>query len=335
MPKINTGYYIFVFLILFSAFFSCGRVPKDVVPELYWPLPPEKPRIKFVDLVIGSIDATGVRTGKFTHLLFGEEPEFGFSKPSFVAAKGSELYVTDVGSFHVFDFENKKYLLIGMGVLRNPTGIDVSEDGRIFVGDSARAQVLVFNKKGENKYIIGSGKFGSVGGLAVDEKNGRLIVCDTKRHTVLVFDLGGELLFTIGKGGTQPGEFNYPYSVAVDKDGRMYVMDSGNFRVQVFGEDGSVISAFGSVGVTPGSFSRPKGIAVDSEKHIYVVDSAYGNFQIFDIYGRVYLSVGESGFLPGQFLLPLGIYIDKQDKIYVVDQLNRRVQVFQYLKQNG
>jgi len=322
-----------VLLTVFVFFTACAQIPEEKPPELYWPLPPERPRIKFVDLVLGSIDVTGVKSGKFKQLLFGEEGEVRFVKPLFVAVKNNVMYVTDVIGIHVYDYNKKEFMILGSGLLRNPTGIDVASDGRIFVGDSAIRQVFIFNPSPRRVTMVAKpGTFGSLGGIAVDEPRGRFIVVDAKKHRVSVYSLDGKFLFSFGKRGINPGEFNFPYDVAVDAEGRMYVVDSGNFRVQIFDKEGKFLRAFGKVGTFPGFFARPKGIALDSEGHIYVVDAAFGNFQIFDSKGVVLLSVGANGSEPGKFSLPVGIDIDENDRIYVVDQMNQRVQILQYLK---
>lgn len=314
-------------------FISCRGVPKETPPELSWPFPPEKPRIKFLDLIVGSADVVGVRTSWFKHWLFGAEPEVGFKKPSFVTVRDDVMYVTDVGAIHVYDFKRKKFKLLGRGVLNNATGIAVSSDGRIYVGDSVKKQVFIFNEaKAKVDNLAPAGRFDTPAGLAIDDVNGRLIVADAKKHEISVWRLDGDLLFSFGKRGSEFGEFNIPYSVAVDREGRIYVSDSGNFRVQIFDKDGNFLAAFGGVGTAVGHFSRPKGIALDSEGHIYVLDSNFSNFQIFGIDGSVFLAVGTNGMEAGKFILPSDIFIDGNDKIYVVDQLNRRIQTFQYIK---
>ncbi|MBI4824209.1 MAG: 6-bladed beta-propeller [Nitrospirae bacterium] len=328
--------YIFIYVLTAVLIASCAEFPRESPPELYWPFPPEKPRVKFLELIIGSIDVVGVR-GKFHRLLFGEETEVTFRKPAYIAVKDNVLYITDVGVIHVYDFNKRKFKILGRGLLGNATGIAVSPDGRVFVSDSARKQVFVFNPEDNTATIwTDTDVFETPAGLEIDEVNERLLVVDSKKHNVTVWSLNGDFLFSIGGRGRDFGEFNFPYDVAVDKEGKIYVIDTGNFRVQIFDKDGKFLSAFGGVGSNIGSFARPKGIALDSAGHIYIVDSAFGNFQIFGPDGSVYLVVGSNGNEPGKFTLPMGIFIDKDDKIYVVDQINRRIQVFQYIKyENG
>jgi DNA-binding beta-propeller fold protein YncE len=304
----------------------------DEVPELYWPLPPQRPRIKFVDYIIGSLDVTGSRRGEVTRVLFGEEGETGFMKPVFAYAFKDTVYVSDLTGVISMDFGKKIWSYIGSGDFLNPTGIAASKKGFIYVGDAAKADVFVINVETGKVNPVKGEKFGNPGGLAVDDVNERLIAVDVKRHRVNVYSLEGKSLFSFGTRGIEPGEFNFPYDVATDDEGNIYVVDSGNFRVQKFDKDGTFQMMFGSVGTLAGQFARPKGIDLDSDGNIYVVDGAFGNFQIFDKLGRPLLAVGSIGIEPGQFVLPIGIAISDDDEVYVVDQLNKRIQKFQYIK---
>ncbi len=320
-----------VLLVLVVA--SCAEIPVEEAPELVWPLPPQRPRIKFLDLIIGSADVATERDSKFKKLLFGGagEREYTFSKPSFNAVVDDVLYVTDRWGIYIYDFKKKTVKLMGSDLLGNPAGIDVSSDGDILVGDMLLKAVYLMRPKAKKVARVGAGTLKSPGGVAFDEKNGRLVIVDVKEHNVKVYDRDGKFVFAIGERGTETGKFNFPYDVEVDDRGDIYVVDSGNFRVQKFDSTGKHLLSFGSVGISPGQFARPKAIALDSDDNIYVVDAAFANFQIFDKHGRALLAVGTTGREPGQFLLPIGIAIDRDDKVYVVDQLNKRIQIFQYI----
>jgi DNA-binding beta-propeller fold protein YncE len=319
-------------LVFLAALMSCAtKLPPEEIPELYWPLPPQRPRVKFVDYIIGSLDVTGSRRGEVKRALFGEEGEVGFIKPVFIASGKGVVYVTDLTGVLALDFKGNKFNLIGRGKFINPTGVAVSERDILFVADSAHKKIFRLDLKAGNIESISEEKFGNPGGLAVDDVNGRLIAVDVKKHLVNVYTLDGEFLFSFGSRGVEEGEFNFPYDAVTDSEGNIYVVDSGNFRVQKFDKDGNFLMAFGSVGTLPGQFARPKGIALDSDENIYVVDGAFSNFQIFDKEGRSLLAVGSVGIEPGQFVLPIGITINEQDEVFVVDQLNKRLQKFQYI----
>lgn len=311
--------------------------------DLVWPLPPEEPRIKYVDLIKSTIDL-GKKSG-VVETLFGADDAVSFEKPYGVAVdKDERIYVTDIGKVIVMDLRNKTYDLIGAqtgtGQLRVPIGVGVTRDGRVFVTDTAHAKVFVYTLQGKLITALGhAGEMDNPSGVAFDEQRQIAYVVDTNMHAVFAYSLSDySKIRTIGERGEDPGLFNFPSNIAVDREGKLYVVDSGNFRVQIFDHTGKFIRTFGKLGDFFGAFARPKGIAVDSDGHIYVVDTAFRNFQIFDQEGQLLLFVGEGGLEPGKFVLPAGIAIDDNDKIYIVDQIPGLVQIFQYLgekKQKG
>lgn len=319
-----------------SVLISCAPAPyQKPQVDLVWPLPPDEPKIKFVDKIMSTLDL-GIQQS-FTESLFGEEKVDALLKPYGVAVdREGKLYVSDIGKVFVFDLQNKAYAFIGtepgIGKLIMPIGVATSSDGRVFVADTAQDRVFVYRKNKFAAAIGHTGDFESPSGVAVDEKRGLVYVVDSKKHMVTVFSLSDySKLRTIGKRGTETGEFNFPANIALDSDGRLYVVDTFNVRVQVFDEKGNFVKSIGKLGDGPGFLARPKGIAVDSEGHIYIVDAAFQNFQIFDQEGKILLVVGTTGTRPGEFYLPAGITIDDQDKVYVVDQIPGSVQIFQYL----
>ncbi|RJQ16393.1 MAG: 6-bladed beta-propeller [Nitrospiraceae bacterium] len=322
--------------ILFSIT-ACTPAPDKKVHNILWPLPPDDPKIKFIE-TFGSSKDFEEEDNLLQAIISGEKTEFELTKPYGVTVDNEgRIYVTDIGRIFIFDRKAKKTDFIGAEIdsvsLKTPIGIAISREGKIYVTDTAYDKIFVFSLAGELLTALGAkGEFENPGGLAIDEKRRRLYVVDTRQHNVRAYstiDLG--LLMTIGERGSNNGNFNFPTNIALDGEGNIYVVDTNNFRVQIFNPDGKHIKTIGRIGDAPGSFARPKGIAIDSEGHIYVVDAAFQNFQIFDKNGQLLLFVGEAGYGNGQFFLPAGIFIDSEDRIYVVDQLNKRVQVFEYL----
>ncbi|MBS1859454.1 MAG: 6-bladed beta-propeller, partial [Acidobacteria bacterium] len=185
------------------------------------------------------------------------------------------LLVADPGQrgVHIYDFEKRKYQF-----LKGPRGremaspIDVACDTNddIYVTDSARGIVYVFDTRGRFLRILGAGFLNRPTGMALDRAARRLYLTDTLRHQVLVFSLDGRLLHAIGRRGTGPGEFNFPTALTLSA-GRLYVVDSMNFRIQALTPDGAFINAFGQPGLQTGTFNRPKGIAADTDGDLYVV----------------------------------------------------------------
>lgn len=330
--------------VALAGLFGCASEPvkKKDYSGLVWPAPPEQPRVRFVAEYHGQRDLA--ERDELRAALLGEEPGgLALMKPYGVTASadGKMIYVTDttLRAVVVFDLEKKEVRPLktdAQGAMNNPLEIRLDRQGRFFVSDSERKEVLVLSPEGKTLMALGKKEeIGRPTGLALDEARNRLYVADTTKHRVLVYDLAGNYLHAFGERGAEPGQLNYPVNLAVDRDGQLLVTDTGNFRVQVFDGEGKFLNTFGQIGDTYGSFSRPKGIALDSDNNVYVVDAAFNNFQIFNREGKVLLFVGTVGREPGTFWLPAGIFVDGTDKIYVVDSINVRVQVFQYLKEKG
>lgn len=336
VKSVRLFFYCFFIIGLVAGINACaptiGERPRV---DLVWPLPPEKPRVKYVDLLTSSLDVG--KKGGIAETLFGEEEVVKFDKPYGVAVDNAgRIYITDIGRVIMFDLANKNYDLIGVdagtGQVLYPIGITTINDGRLFVTDITSDRVFIYK---DSKYVGALGREGELdtpSGVAVDEKQGFVYVVDTRKHAVIVYSLAShEKVKTIGSRGTDPGQFNFPTNIAVDSSGQVFVSDTGNFRIQVFDHNGSYVRSIGMLGDMPGSFARPKGIALDTYDNLYVIDAAFQNFQIFDKEGRLLLYVGEGGAGPGKFLLPAGIAIDKSNRIYVVDQIPGAVQIFQLL----
>ena len=248
------------------------------------------------------------------------------------------LLVADPGQHgvHIFDFERRRYQF-----LKGPRGkalespIDLACDGNddIYVSDSVRKQIYVFDTRGRFLRMIGGTGPGArlerPTGMALDRVARRIYITDTLRHQLLVLGMDGSLVRAIGKRGAGPGEFNFPTAVTLSA-GKVFVVDAMNFRIQAFTPDGQFVNAFGQLGNQTGTLNRPKGIAADSDGHLYVVDALFETVQVFDSVGRLLYYFGSSGTAPGQFQLPAGISIDDRNIIYVADSMNRRVQVFRY-----
>ncbi|MBO8127498.1 MAG: 6-bladed beta-propeller, partial [Firmicutes bacterium] len=272
--------------------------------ELVWPLPPEKPRIKFVKILSSSDDYASGLVIWFRKVILGEgSAENKLDRPFSVAVNSQgRIYVTDNGKAPcviVFDegAEKKKVWRFGDSgrfALVSPIDVTVNENAKlVYVSDSILKKVAAFDFDGNFKFLLDPEvEFANPTGLAYDRVRDKLYVVDTKEHNIKVFTGDGQYLSTIGKRGSAPGEFNFPSLVDLDSKGNLYVSDSMNFRVQVFDPEGNFLRTFGSVGDGPGQFSRAKGIALDSEDHVYVVDGAFNNFQIFTSDGQLLMWVG-------------------------------------------
>jgi DNA-binding beta-propeller fold protein YncE len=310
--------------------------------ELIWPLPPEQPRLRFVQEIHGSEDVEPAHRMTALERLSGvKRMEFRptFNKPFGVAvdSKG-RIFVTDNGQalVFVFDREHHKVGYIGMAGpprLLTPMGIHVDAKDRIWLADAEAQKIYAFDPQLNLRASIGKkDELDNPVAVATDLTRNRLYVVDSHAHCIVVYDSEtGAYITKFGERGIGDGQFNFPTDVAVGVDGRIYVTDAMNRRVQIFDTDFKFTEKFGSEGLRWGQFRKPKSIALDEYQNIYVVDSDFCNFQIFDQKKDLLMFLGDFGDGPGQFEVPQQIRIDAQNLVYVVDQMNQRVQIFKLL----
>jgi DNA-binding beta-propeller fold protein YncE len=312
--------------------------------NLVWPLPPQKPRVKFIDYLANNTDVEPPKQKGWLQKLINEDASnnvIGMKQPAGIAVDSKDrIYVADTiaGSVFVFDRQNKSLQLLGTesaGRLLSPYGVAIDTKDNIYVSDVRLKQINIYGPDWNLKalvHTIGGQDLVNPVGLALDEERRRLFIVDSHAHHIVVANLDQPDQGTFfGKRGEGETEFNYPMHVAVDKAGQIYVTSTLSFSVKVFDKDFKFVKTLGKHGDGIGMFDRPKGVALDSEGHLYVADASFSNFQIFDSDGRMLLVVGGFGKDPGYFLVPSAIFIDKKDRIYVSDSANKRIQIFQFL----
>lgn len=171
-----------------------------------------------------------------------------------------------------------------------PLGIDVAEDGLIYVTDiSGRHRVLVLESDG-----------------------------------TVVREIGGERAAQSGSGVSVVLE--YPNAVDVFED-EVWVSDSNNRRVVVFGLDGQFSRVVPMTGLSRGIDLLN---AVDSTRTLVaVVDTLAQDIAVLDSAGGVLGRFGQPGSSAGRLAFPNDIAVSRDGKrMYIADTGNRRIQVW-------
>lgn len=264
-------------------------------PDLVFPPPPETPRFVFERTILGSADITEEDSeDKWRRILTGEvDDSTGFSKP--------------------FDVE--------------------ACQGRIYVSDTVRRSVMIFN--------VPTGEFKEIGldepgvlrkplGMAVDS-DCNLYVVDGTLKRIVVYDQDGDFLSAFGG----KDKFQRPTHVDVDTDARYaYVVDTGGVnteehRIRVFDiATGELAFDIGHRGTESGEFNLPKDIAIGPDGRLYVVDSSNFRVQVFESDGTYVHTFGSIGVQPGQFSRPKGVDTDPEGNVYVTDAAFGNFQIF-------
>lgn len=216
--------------------------------------------------------------------------------------------------------------------LAKPYGVAVHH-GRVFVGDTVRRVVMVFDIPEKRFFTIGEDDPGGLSlplGLDVD-RQGNLYVADGTVKQVMVYNRDGKFLRALGG----PAWFHRPSGLAVDADGRrVYVVDTGGVgteehRVRVFdAQTGKHLFDFGKRGAEPGEFNLPRDVAVAPDGTVFVVDG--GNFRVqkFRSDGTLIGVFGSVGRQSGQFSRPKEVALDPAGNVYVVDAAFGNFQIF-------
>ncbi len=295
-------------------------------------------RVRHVETIRG-FKETGTSTANILkYIVFGRTDEKNTIMRPVAAATGIDgrIAIADTGCacVHLYNPSEQQYRRIynaGQEEFRSPVSVVFDDASRLYVSDSVRGDISIFDRAGE--YLFSIRNAGDVllkrpTGLSYASDKKRLYVADTTAHRIYAFTNEGALLFSFGEPGEKEGQFNFPTHIVTAPDGRLYVTDSMNFRVQVFDASGAFLSSFGHHGNGSGDFSMPKGIAVDKAGVIYVVDTLFDNIQMFNLSGGFLFTIGGRGTGHGEFWLPSGVFLDAQNKLYVCDTYNQRVQVF-------
>tara|TARA_R110001583_G_scaffold69544_2_gene197105 strand:+ start:26269 stop:27417 length:1149 start_codon:yes stop_codon:yes gene_type:complete len=348
MPAIDIKK-LFIFCISLSLSFISGCSSKATIEntqakELVYPSPPEKARFYFERMLLSSLDVEfETEDNKISRYLTGSNlVGKGMLKPFDIAVHKGRIFVSDPPkrTVHIFDPHEYFYARVkdaDDSVLVKPFGIDVDEQGNLYVMDQSSGDIKIYNRDGEFLRKIGQKKlFSMPTGLAVTPDGSRVFISDTggvstqKHHILEINSRTGELIRTIGTRGSGDLEFNLPKDITLDGN-LLYVVDSGNFRIQVIDiNTEKLVLKFGSIGRQAGQFSRPKGIALDSDNNIYVSDAAFGNFQIFNNKGELLLFIGERSdkLMPANYMLNSGIVVDEDNRVLMADQFHRKIDIF-------
>ncbi len=318
-------------IVLLTACATTGSARKAAGPADtgLFPPPPDQPRVQFLLAITADTDIPGARRG-IVRAIVGDAPLRELMRPRGVAVHDGVIYVADAKLHTVvtIDLEEKTFEWIhddGPGKIGTPLGIALDPEGRLYVADVDRRQVLVY-APGDHRYLGAIGDPETLRPTDVITHDGRLYVADTHDHEIEIWDIETrERVGTIGREGEALGEFKYPTFLAAGLDGYLYVTDTLNSRVQKLTFDGKPLGTIGKIGDWTGSLPRPKGIAADEDGLVHVIDAGFENVQIFLPDGRPATFYGGFGDFKGHMYLPFEIAIDRSLLAHFRRQVDRRI----------
>lgn len=216
--------------------------------------------------------------------------------------------------------------------LGKPWGVDAYQ-GRVYVTDTLKRAILMFDVAGKNFKIIGTDGPGTLRkpiGITVSN-DGEVYVADNTAKRVVVFDKDGKFLRSIGNRNI----LKRPSGVAVSPDNqKLYVIDTGGIDTQehhlyIFdAKSGELVRTVGTRGKGEGEFNLALQVATSNDGTVYVSDSGNFRVQAFNADGDFKLAFGKVGRKTGNFARPKGIATDPEGNIYVVDSAFGNFQIF-------
>lgn len=216
--------------------------------------------------------------------------------------------------------------------LGKPYGVAVYK-GRIYVTDTVKRGVLMFDVPGKDFKMIGTEGPGALAKpIGIDvSKDGEIYVADNSAKRIVVFNADGEFLRAFGDRSI----LSRPSGVAVSPDGlRAYVIDTGGVTTQAHhlyifnAKTGELEKTVGTRGREDGEFNLALQVTTADDGTVYVTDSGNFRVQAFTPDGDHKFSFGTVGRKVGNFARPKGIATDDEGNIYVVDSAFGNFQIF-------
>ena len=311
-------------LLLFFLLLLSGCAPTISIRQqdpVFFPPAPTPPRVQFL-LGIGDsrdVEEKDAEISLFSVTAVQKEELRTFSKPYGITANGSKFYVSDTiaGTVALIDLQQKSFNWLkgnfGPGKLQKPINLTIDKSGNLYVADTGRKEVVVYDGDGNFLKAYNAGYDMKPVDVAVDER--RVYILDMSRHKILVLNKAdGELVEGLGQDSENPRERLYlATNMTLTEQGLFYVANAGTGSIIKLDRDGHVLGSFGKMGDGFGQFGRPRGVATDSKKRFYVVDASHQNVQLFNDEDHLLMFFGDPGLPVGSLNLPAGIAATDQN----------------------
>ncbi|MFN0049364.1 MAG: T9SS type A sorting domain-containing protein [Cytophagales bacterium] len=295
----------------------------------------------------------------------------GATTPSFQTNVAGEYFVTVAGTCNSADTsitignlvlaaENNGYSFVTSfgsfgfddNQLWQPSDVQVSDDGKIFIANRANYRIAVWTQSGNNfGYSTTLGTFpiedfegGSLGedlNLTIG-KDGKIFVSSGGNSKISVFTQSGNNFGNVASLGVGRGsgnnQFDRPEDLTFAPDGKIYIADQFNHRVSIWTQSGNnfgYLTQFGSFNVfSDDSFSGPQSVVVTSDGKVCVSDrinkfisvwtQSGNNFGFLSTFGKNEFKGNHVGIDSKNYSVSIGI----SGKIYVAEAINNIISVW-------
>lgn len=258
-----------------------------------------------------------------------------FVEPRAIAASpDGKLFVVDkTGRVQRFDahgrFEHSWTMPDDNPDQRKPSGICVDSKGRVFVADTHRHRVVVFDQQGNElqrfgEYGRGPGQFIFPTDVVVDLRGFIYVSEYGGNDRISKFGPDGKFLFSFGGLEDGFGALQRPSGLAIDQQNNLWVADASNHRVCCFDDQGRYLKRIGRLGSGPERLRYPRDVAITSNGDLLVADSGNDRIVQFDGEGHYVGSLGAGGRGLGNLNVPLNLAVGRSH-LAVADSKNSRI----------
>ncbi|MEW6620094.1 MAG: 6-bladed beta-propeller, partial [bacterium] len=174
------------------------------------------------------------------------------------------------------------------GMLWHSYGIDLDNDGNIYVADTYNHRIQKFSPDGKATLNFGGmgqgeGQFIMPADVVVD-KEGYILVIDTENHRVQKFSPKGIYIELYGKYGIEKGNLFLPQKGVISIENKLYVIDSTLSRFEVF----NISTYITDVSASPMLFSPNSDGKFDTTTISYTIpETAHVTINIYDKDGNL------------------------------------------------
>jgi DNA-binding beta-propeller fold protein YncE len=215
------------------------------------------------------------------------------------------------------------------GKFKEPSAIDKSNDGRLFICDRGNQRIQIFDLFGNFRI--------NIGGFGWDEEKFdepadvwarstlNIYVADYNNQRVQRFDkdlnyIGSK---TSNPGGEEQFQFREIMSVAYSPQGDLFILEAGENKILKFNSQDQGDAAFGYYESGAGELTAPIQLELSSDHRVVVSDAEAKAIFVYDYFGTYLFQITHP-----DFKQPMGITHDAQNRIYVADPESKSIFVF-------